>query len=141
MVREHSLCAEAEGVSHRGAERSENVGISSIKKGENPFHHKPKVSRATRIVPGLVGPKTRPKGVADGQQVNIPALPCVFDGVTHRSTDRAAWIAASGIQGRSACKSAGHQPRGEREFAERRARIGTAVPRKTSRVKRTETVP
>ena len=73
-VRERSLCAEAEGVSHRGAERSENVGISSKKKGENPFHRKPKVSRATRIVPGLVGPKTRPKGVADGQQVNIPAL-------------------------------------------------------------------
>ena len=23
---------------------------------------------------GLVGPKTRPKGVADGQQVNIPVL-------------------------------------------------------------------
>ena len=23
---------------------------------------------------GLVGPKVRPKGVADGQQVNIPAL-------------------------------------------------------------------
>ena len=75
MVGEHSLCAEAEGVSHRGAERSENVGISSKKSGENPFHRKPKVSRATRIVPGLVGPKARPKGVVDGQQVNIPALP------------------------------------------------------------------
>ena len=24
---------------------------------------------------GLVGPKARPKGVTDGQQVNIPALP------------------------------------------------------------------
>ena len=86
MVREHSLCAEAEGVSHRGAERSENVGMSSKKTGKNPVHHKPKVSRATRIVPGLVGPKTRPKGVADGQQVNIPALLYFFDGVTHRST-------------------------------------------------------
>ena len=74
-VREHSDRAEAEGVSHRGAFRSENVGISSIKIGENPIHRKPKVSRATRIVPGLVGPKTRPKGVVDGQQVNIPALP------------------------------------------------------------------
>ena len=73
-VREHSDRAEAEGVSHRGAFRSENVGISSIKRGENPFHRKPKVSRATRIVPGLVGPKARPKGVVDGQQVNIPAL-------------------------------------------------------------------
>ena len=74
VVREHSDRAEAEGVSHRGAFRSENVGISSKKTGENPVHRKPKVSRATRIVPGLVGPKARPKGVADGQQVNIPAL-------------------------------------------------------------------
>jgi hypothetical protein len=82
LVREHSYCAEAEGVTHRGAMRSENVGISSIKRGENPLHRKPKVSRATRIVPGLVGPKARPKGVVDGQQVNIPALPCGFNGVT-----------------------------------------------------------
>ena len=32
----------------------------------------PKVSQATVIDLGLVGPKVRPKGVADGQQVNIP---------------------------------------------------------------------
>gem|GEM_PF-3112281 len=32
----------------------------------------PKVSQATVIVLGLVGPKVRLKGVADGQQVNIP---------------------------------------------------------------------
>ncbi len=99
LVGERSLCAEAEGVSHRGAERSENVGISSKKTGENPVHHKLKVSRATRIVPGLVGPKARQKCVADGQQVNIPALPCVSDGVTHRSTDRGSWIEPLGAQG------------------------------------------
>ena len=63
--------------------RSENVGISSKKTGENPVHRKPQVSRATRIVPGLVGPKVRPKGVVDGQQVNIPALVYGFDGVTY----------------------------------------------------------
>ncbi len=62
--------------------RRENVGISSKKTGENPVHRKPEVSRATRIVPGLVGPKARPKGVVDGQQVNIPALPSGFNGVT-----------------------------------------------------------
>ena len=45
----------------------ENVGISSKKAGENPAHRKPKVSWATRIDPGLVGPKARPKGVADGR--------------------------------------------------------------------------
>ena len=45
---------------------SENVGMSNTKAGENPAHRKPKVSWATRIVPGLVGPKARPKGVVDG---------------------------------------------------------------------------
>ena len=57
-----------------GEHRSENAGMSSKKKGENPFHRKPKVSWSTQIGPGLVGPKARPKGVADGQLVNIPAL-------------------------------------------------------------------
>ena len=46
--------------------------MSSKKTGENPVHRKPKVSWATRIDPGLVDPKARPKGVADGRQVNIP---------------------------------------------------------------------
>ena len=32
----------------------------------------PKVSQATLIGLGLVGPKANPKGVVDGQQVNIP---------------------------------------------------------------------
>jgi len=40
--------------------RSENVGMSSKKAGENPAHRKPKVSWATQIDPGLVGPKTKP---------------------------------------------------------------------------------
>ena len=49
-----------------GAVSSENAGISNLKTGE--------VSRATVIVPGLVGPKPRRISVGDGQQVNIPAL-------------------------------------------------------------------
>ena len=53
---------------------SENVGISNRNAGENPAHRKSKVSWAMAIIPGLVGPKARPKGVVDGQQVNIPAL-------------------------------------------------------------------
>ena len=51
----------------------ENVGISSKKTSENLVRRKPKVSSATIIGGGLVGPKARPKGVVDGQQVNIPA--------------------------------------------------------------------
>ena len=59
-----------------GASRSENVGMSSTNAGENPAHRKPKGSWATKIVPGLVGPKARLKSVVDGQQVNIPAPRC-----------------------------------------------------------------
>src|SRR4030081_3604861 len=38
---------------------------------------KSKVSWATLIVPGSVGPKPRPKGVGDGQLVHIPVPPRV----------------------------------------------------------------
>ena len=55
-----------------GAISSENAGISNHKTGENPVGRKSKVSRATVIVPGLVGPKARRISVADGHQVNIP---------------------------------------------------------------------
>jgi hypothetical protein len=48
--------------------------MSNHKKGENPFRRKSKVSWATIIVPGLVGPKPRRSSVGDGQQVNIPVL-------------------------------------------------------------------
>jgi hypothetical protein len=63
-----------------GRQRSENVGISSINEGENPSRRKPKVSWATQLGPGLVGPKMRRKRVIDGQLVNIPALPYVSMG-------------------------------------------------------------
>jgi hypothetical protein len=59
-------------VSRAGAQRSENVGISNRNAGENPAHRKFKVSWAMAIIPGLVGPKARPKGVVDGHTVNIP---------------------------------------------------------------------
>jgi hypothetical protein len=39
----------------------------------------PKVSMAMSVIHGLVGPKSRPKGVDDGQQVNIPVLLIFFD--------------------------------------------------------------
>ena len=69
MVEERSVCAEAHRASGGGAYRSENVGMSSKNEGENPSHRKPKVSWATQIDPGLVGPKACPdlSGVVDGQ--------------------------------------------------------------------------
>ena len=73
-VGERSLCAEACIARWRGAQGSENVGMSNRNACEIHAHRKSKVSRATAIVPGLVGPKARPKGVVDGKSVNIPIL-------------------------------------------------------------------
>ncbi len=42
---------------------------------EKHIHRMPEVSYARLIRVGLVGPKLRPNGVSDGQQVNIPVLP------------------------------------------------------------------
>ena len=49
--------------------------MSSEKTSENLVRRKSKVSWGRLVLPGLVGPKARPKGVVDGQQVNIPVLP------------------------------------------------------------------
>ena len=62
-------------MSHAGASGSENVGISNRNTSESLVHRKSKVSLAMSINQGLVVPKAMPNGVADGQQVNIPA-PC-----------------------------------------------------------------
>ena len=54
---------------------SANVGMSSVKACENHVRRKSKVSDGRLIRVGLVGPKPRPEGVGDGQQVNIPVPP------------------------------------------------------------------
>jgi len=69
-----ALC-EAKDVSHGGKCGSKNVGMSNRNVSENLTCRKSKVSWAMSINPGLGGPKARPKGVVDGQPVNIPALP------------------------------------------------------------------
>ena len=51
---------------------SEYAGISSVKACEKHVRRKSKVSYARLIRVGLVGPKLRPEGVSDGEQVNIP---------------------------------------------------------------------
>ncbi len=72
-VEERSIQQRSPTVRSSGADRSETVGMSNHKAGENPARRIPKVSHATSIGVGLVGPKVRLKSVADGQQVNIPA--------------------------------------------------------------------
>ena len=49
--------------------------MSNRIKREIRLHRKPKVSLAMQISQGLGGPKATPKGLVDGQPVNIPALP------------------------------------------------------------------
>ena len=56
MVEEYSIFIEAYIARWRGGYRSKNVGMSSIKAGENPAHRKPKVSWAMTVIPGLGGP-------------------------------------------------------------------------------------
>ena len=64
-----------------GAAGSDNLGLSSEKQSEKLCRRKSKVSWGRLVHPGLVGPKPRPKGVGDGQQVDIPVPP------THVMTD------------------------------------------------------
>jgi hypothetical protein len=71
-----------------GALGSENVGISNHNLDEKSGHRKNKVSWATLIVPGLVGPKPRLKSVGDGQQVDIPVLPPRFYGDAEQKFER-----------------------------------------------------
>ena len=66
------MCTEAKGVTHSGAQRSENAGTSSRNASENLAHRKTKVSTAMIISCGLVGPKTMAKAGVDGHMVNIP---------------------------------------------------------------------
>jgi hypothetical protein len=72
VVGERPWCSEEGPARAFGAPGSENVGISNRKAGENPARRKPKVSFATTIDEGSVGPKAMPRGGADGHTVNIP---------------------------------------------------------------------
>ncbi len=61
-----------------GALGSENAGMSSVRDVSKRPHRMAEVSAARFIHGGLVGPKPRPKGVGDGQTVDIP-LPLADD--------------------------------------------------------------
>jgi hypothetical protein len=75
-------------VRQAGGGRRDYAGISSANSDEKSGRRKPKVSWGREIRPGLVGPKARPKGVADGQLVNIPVPSCVrlTEGVTQEDS-------------------------------------------------------
>ena len=85
-------------VKYCGALSSENAGISNLKTGENPVGRKSKVSRATVMVPGLVGPKPRRISVGDGHQVNIPEQVVVVNS-SHYVTGAVSWFNRSRVWG------------------------------------------
>ena len=72
VVGERAVVGRRATVRTPGRGSSEYVGMSSETTGEKPVRRKSKVSWGRLIRPGLVGPKPRPKGVGDGQSVNIP---------------------------------------------------------------------
>ena len=76
MVGERSVQRRRYSVSSVGAYRSENAGVSSEMLVRIQHTVRPRFPGAGSSALGKSGPKTRPKGVADGQQVDIP-IPAV----------------------------------------------------------------
>ena len=59
----------------RGQYRRENAGISSESGARNSAVESLRIPGEGSSARGKSGPKARPKGVADGQQVDNPVLP------------------------------------------------------------------
>jgi hypothetical protein len=55
-----------------GATRSENAGVSSARRVRIPSTERGRIPGEGSSAQGKSGPKARPKGVVDGQQVDIP---------------------------------------------------------------------
>ena len=66
LVGEHSVGLRRLVVKLTGGSRRDYAGISNAKADEKSVRRKPKGSWGREIRSGLVGPKVRPKGVADG---------------------------------------------------------------------------
>ena len=75
--REAFLVHRSRRVTNCGALGRENVGLSNRIADESSAHRKSKVSLAMVFNQGLGDPKVNPKGVTDGQQINISALVCI----------------------------------------------------------------
>ena len=80
-----------------GALGRENVGLSNRIAGESPAHRKSKVSLAMVFNQGLGGPKVNPRGVADGQSINISTLLYFFNKVRKLVGKASNWILVDGI--------------------------------------------
>ena len=74
MVEEHSVVGRSISESMCGRGRRENAGISSESKVRILAVESLRFPGEGSSAQGKSGPKVRPKGVSDGQQVKIPAL-------------------------------------------------------------------
>ena len=73
VVEEHSAVGRSNTEKSCGRSRRENAGISSESKVRILAVENLRFLGEGSSAQGKSGPKTRPKGVADGQQVEIPA--------------------------------------------------------------------
>ena len=79
-------------MTHAGGTTRAHGSMSSDKTSEKLVRRKPKVSWERVILPGLVGPKARPKGVVDGKQVNIPVPELWSDAGVKKGSQASYWI-------------------------------------------------
>ena len=74
MVEEHSIVGRRLTERTAGRDRRENAGISSESKARILAVENLRFLGEGSSAQGKSGPKARPEGVVDGQQVEIPAL-------------------------------------------------------------------
>ena len=75
VVGEQSLVGRSHFVRDGGRKRRENVGMSSESEVRIFTIGSPRIPEEGSSAQGKSGPKPRPKGVGDGQSVEIPILP------------------------------------------------------------------
>ena len=91
------------------------------------------------IHPGVVGPKARPQGVADGEQVNIPAP--VLNAMGGRIAEGCPGVGSPGpCIGEGALANPGAEFKGVRPVTSV-TKQSEVVPRKASKLQSYETVP
>ena len=90
--REAFLVRRSRRVTDCGALGRENVGLSNRIPDESSGHRKSKVSLAMVFNQGLGGPKVNPKGLADGQSINISTLLYFFNQVRNLVFKASNWI-------------------------------------------------
>ena len=144
MVGEHSRCVEAVPARGGGAAGRENVGMSNHNPNEKLGPRKSKVSVALAINHGLVGPKAMVKTAADGQTVNIPSLP-YFSMEGRGSVDGTPYwfgvLARGCALGKSGVLRLIANPSKKAIAGFTGERSSSGSPRKTSKIKNTESVP